>query len=162
VLQLYRNGQDHANEHTDKTLDIARNTPILNLSLGATRVLVLKSKRNGTKHRIALPHGSVFVLGPRTNREWLHALKRDGRPEHHKPEEEHGARISITFRTIATFQREDGLLFGQGALREGTTLVEDDGQEEARIIRAFRAENTDADFDWELHYGTGFASTKFA
>jgi alkylated DNA repair dioxygenase AlkB len=37
LIQLYRSGQDFIGEHADKTLDILKQTPIINYSLGATR-----------------------------------------------------------------------------------------------------------------------------
>lgn len=38
--------------------------------------------------RIKLPHNSVFVLGPQSNREWLHGIRADKRPDIEKTKEE--------------------------------------------------------------------------
>jgi hypothetical protein len=56
--------------------------------------------------KIPLPHNSLFILGPETNKRWLHSIHRDNRPFRLKtPEEqdEGGERISLTFRYIGTF-----------------------------------------------------------
>lgn len=45
LIQYYRDGKDNIGEHSDKTLDIARNTAIVNFSLGVTRTMHLKRKR---------------------------------------------------------------------------------------------------------------------
>jgi hypothetical protein len=46
VCGLYRSGLDYISPHADKTLDIEKGTPIVNVSLGATRVMQLKPKKN--------------------------------------------------------------------------------------------------------------------
>ncbi|PAV14774.1 isochorismatase family [Pyrrhoderma noxium] len=58
--------------------------------------------------RIPLPHNSLFILGPETNRKWTHGIKPDKRLETLKSDEEigeefGGGRISLTFRWIGTF-----------------------------------------------------------
>jgi len=134
----------------DKTLDVARGSAIVNVSLGATRTMVLRTKKGHSSsrsssdsttsattnehssvhsrnsalnkratQRIALPGGSVFVLGWATNLGMTHEIRQDKRMSSEKKSSEqvcNGERISITFRTVATFQRlRDGYLFGQGA-----------------------------------------------
>ncbi|KAL7572730.1 hypothetical protein ACA910_009000 [Epithemia clementina (nom. ined.)] len=116
LIQMYRNGDDYISEHADKTLDVVRGSTIFNLSLGATRTMVLRSKReqgHGVKTampreatRVALHHGSLFGLGWNTNQNMTHEIKRDKREERDKTASEldyNGCRISITFRLIATF-----------------------------------------------------------
>lgn len=133
LVQLYRDGRDHITEHSDKTLDIVRGSFICNVSLGARRVMVLRSKNRtstststSTKtktsaghststdetrsrrqtQRVPLPHESLFVLGEKTNMRWVHGVRPDKRPDSAKcPEERsyNGARISLTFRHIGTF-----------------------------------------------------------
>ena len=96
-------------------------TAIVNLSLGASRVMILKSKgdfvsrldeegaEQPTKRlyqKITLPHNSVFVLGWQTNRDFLHSIRADKRIPSLKTAGElafNEQRISLTFRTIATF-----------------------------------------------------------
>ncbi|UNI15624.1 hypothetical protein JDV02_002140 [Purpureocillium takamizusanense] len=45
LIQYYRDGNDYISEHSDKTLDIVRGSYIANVSLGAERTMVLRTKR---------------------------------------------------------------------------------------------------------------------
>lgn len=114
--------------------------------------------------RIKMPHNSIFVLGPQTNKEWLHGVRADKRPAVEKTGEEkafEGERISITFRQIGTFMnKKEKTIWGSGAKsksrqRAGRISTRDNAQMEAMII-AFGKENHDADFDWDGGYGGGF------
>lgn len=175
LIQLYRDGVDNISEHSDKTLDIVRGSAIVNFSIGAQRVMTLRTKKSKHTHgtdspgmrqtqRIRLPHNSIFVLGPETNREWLHGVRADKRPSHEKSEDEKafGAeRISITFRQIGTFMnRREKRIWGAGAKakvkdRAHKISTKDEAQMEA-MINAFGKENHNANFDWNAEYGQGF------
>lgn len=168
LLQWYRGGRDYISEHADKTLDVSRGSPVANLSLGATRVMTLRDKRKmRAPQKIVLPHNSLFVLGWRTNREFTHAIARDGRRACEKRDDElrdDGHRISFTLRSVATFERE-GILEGQGAPTVPRIPPRSDtpeyAAEHAAMIAAFSAENRNADFDWDAHYGNGFSILGF-
>ena len=119
-----------------------------------------------TRHsqRIPMPHNSVFVLGPKTNMQWLHGVRADKRPAQQRSEEERsfeGERISITFRRIATFMNlSTQTIWGQGAKEKakanaGIITTTDDAEMEA-MIRAFGRENHRTEFSWEKEYGSGF------
>ncbi|KAL1837902.1 hypothetical protein VTJ49DRAFT_3269 [Mycothermus thermophilus] len=45
LIQHYRSGNDYISEHSDKTLDIAKRSFIANVSLGAERTMVFRTKR---------------------------------------------------------------------------------------------------------------------
>ena len=45
LIQLYRGGRDYISEHSDKTLDIVPGSYVANLSLGAERTMVFRTKR---------------------------------------------------------------------------------------------------------------------
>ncbi|KAH8887818.1 hypothetical protein GQ53DRAFT_843934 [Thozetella sp. PMI_491] len=45
LIQHYRSGNDYISEHSDKTLDIVRGSFIANVSLGAQRTMVFRTKR---------------------------------------------------------------------------------------------------------------------
>lgn len=114
--------------------------------------------------RIRMPHNSIFILGPQTNKEWLHGVRADKRPAVEKTDEEKafgGERISITFRQIATFMnKKEKIIWGSGAKsesRQKTSKIStmDNAQMEAMII-AFGKENHNTDFDWDAEYGCGF------
>ena len=175
LIQLYRSGHDYISEHSDKTLDISRGSCIVNLSLGAERVMRLCSKSDFGESKeslnVRLPHNSIFVLGWETNRRYLHGIRPDKRPEAQKTPEEcmfGGRRISFTFRSIATFVRADGRVFGQGALYKTESDLEtalaaetydesrSPAQQSCDILSAFSNENHFSSFDWDSHYGVGF------
>ncbi|KAJ3154563.1 hypothetical protein HK101_001605 [Irineochytrium annulatum] len=185
LIQHYRNGEDYISEHSDKTLDVAQGTDIVNVSIGAMRVMTLREKRGFTKGSettadaklepsldslaptrattsIPLPHNSLFVLGPNSNRRYLHSIRQDKRALTQKLPAEMdfaGERVSLTFRTIATFLTDDGRIFGQGATakeREGARGVAKDEKGVEEMIRAFGRENQDKEFVWEEWYGKGF------
>ncbi|KAK0732968.1 hypothetical protein B0T26DRAFT_669428 [Lasiosphaeria miniovina] len=133
LIQHYRTGGDYISEHSDKTLDVVRDSFIANVSLGAERTMVFrtkrpdkdvskkdesnardteavpdKAKRPVERHveRVALPHNSLCRMGLATNMRWLHAIRQDKRSDRDKSPAElayGGARISLTFRRIGTF-----------------------------------------------------------
>jgi alkylated DNA repair dioxygenase AlkB len=174
LVQWYRSGRDSISEHADKTLDVQPASVIVNLSLGASRVMILKSKErsDGTRkvvQKIDLPHNSVFVLGLATNAQFTHQIKADRRDSKFKRADETrdaGHRISLTFRVIHTFRRPvDGRLFGGGArfktlaaLDAANSPVVDDAQD---MLNAFSAENRQSEFDWAAAYGAGFDALNF-
>ncbi|KAJ5481253.1 hypothetical protein N7475_000065 [Penicillium sp. IBT 31633x] len=180
LIQLYRDGQDRISEHSDKTLDIARGSFICNVSLGAERVMVLRTKTSTsdpnkgmesgrTSQRVSLPHNSLFVLGPKTNMRWLHGIRADKRPAAEKTAAEQaygGQRISLTFRHIATFiNPATNRIWGQGAVSKTSDharpVVHGDSAETERLIGAFGQENRATEFDWDTVYGGGFDVVNF-
>jgi len=181
LIQYYRTGKDYISEHSDKTIDVVRGSNIVNVSLGAQRVMTLRTKKDQlrtaqigasdgsdpparrTTQRFALPHNSMFVMGPETNTKWLHGINHDNRPFKLKSDEEqyeNGERISLTFRHIGTFLTKDqSLIYGQGA--KGKTLetarpVINASEAGEALIVAFGNENHQSDFDWDKNYGEGF------
>ncbi|MCJ1279323.1 hypothetical protein MMC21_007147 [Puttea exsequens] len=175
LIQLYRDGIDNISEHADKTLDIVRGSSIINISIGAERTMTLRTKKSKyasgldspsmrQTQRIKMPHNSIFVLGPQTNREWLHGVRADKRPSVEKTDEEKafaGERISITFRQIGTFMdKSKKTIWGSGARQKTRSKASkistrDNSQMEA-MINAFGKENHDVEFDWDAEYGSGF------
>ncbi|KAI9167302.1 DNA oxidative demethylase ALKBH2 [Paramyrothecium foliicola] len=183
LIQYYRDGSDYISEHSDKTLDIVRGSYIANVSLGAERTMVLRTKRpdkdpsratsdtppnpEGLKRKIQrarLPHNSLCRMGLQTNMQWLHSIRQDKRADRDKTTEElayQGGRISLTFRQIGTFlDKDESIIWGQGA----TSKTRDDAQpvvngqepEAIKMLRAFGVENHASSFDWDAYYGAGF------
>lgn len=154
LIQLYRDGNDYIGEHADKTLDIKKDTHIVNYSIGATREMRLRKKKTSGENKerenikIKLTHNSLFVLGWETNKRWLHSIHQDKRPKFEKTEDElfnSGERISFTFRSIATFIDSDGKITGQGSkFQQKDTDIE--------LLKVFSKENHEIDFDWNLNY----------
>lgn len=111
VVLLYRDGNDSIGFHKDKTLDLDPEAPIVSVTLGAARPLLLRDDifQPTVQHQVRFEAGAVFVLGPRTNREMYHAIPRveDGGYV--------GPRVSLTFRRARTFKDAAGRIVGQGA-----------------------------------------------
>jgi hypothetical protein len=183
LIQLYRDGKDRIESHSDKTLDIVRGSSIVNVSIGAQRTMRLTTKTADAKRAAAteaekllastvdkktqlvpMPHGSVFVLGLKTNEAWLHGINADKRRPIERSDVENafdGQRISLTFRNIATFLTGDEtMIWGQGACSKDRLHPEPvvNGNEESNreMINAFGAENQASRFNWEGIYGKGF------
>ena len=182
LIQFYRDGNDFISEHSDKTLDIVSGSYIANVSLGAERTMVLRTKRldkdpsrhpdtavpdEGDKrriHRARLPHNSLLRMGLKTNMKWLHSIRQDKRAQRDKTAAElafNGARISLTFRQIGTFlSKDEKLIWGQGALAKtcdtARSVVNGQGPEAIGMLKAFGIENHATSFDWATHYGKGF------
>jgi len=116
VTNYYRDGTDFIAHHGDKDLDLNREGVIISVSLGETRVLELRRRAEPRDiYRLILPHRSMFVLGPYTNKEWTHSiLPKEG---------SQGIRLSLTMRDVTTFRDlGTGRLFGAGV--ETKTLDE--------------------------------------
>lgn len=174
LIQLYRHGEDRISEHADKTLDIVRGSAICNVSLGARRTMTLRTKGKEKDaqrqiQRVPMPHNSLFVLGETTNRQWLHGIRPDKRPDALKSPDERafaGARISLTFRHIGTYiDPAADTIWGQGARSKTPTaagrIVHGEPAETERLIRAFGQENQQSAFDWDAYYGEGFDVVNF-
>lgn len=59
LIQLYRDGKDAISEHSDKTIDVVKGSKIVNVSLGAQRVMTLRTKRD------VVPDDELGVPGSR-------------------------------------------------------------------------------------------------
>ncbi|CZS88098.1 uncharacterized protein RCO7_01066 [Rhynchosporium graminicola] len=182
LIQMYRTGSDYISEHSDKTLDIVPDTFIANVSLGAQRTMVFRTKRRkGSKkkgsdaaienvveprqtQRAGLPHNSMCKMGLLTNERWLHGIRQDKRLASEKMAEElayQGGRISLTFRLIGTYLDKDQTkIWGQGAVaktkEKARTVLNGNTSEAEQMIRAFGNENQSTEFDWKEFYGIGF------
>lgn len=114
VLTLYRDQDDSLAPHQDKTLDLAADTHVVSLSLGAARPIVftpLDPRRAREAFAVLLQPGSLLAIGPKTNAAWRHGVP--------KLREPCGPRISLTARSIATFLGADGATVeGQGAAHQ--------------------------------------------
>ena len=171
LIQHYRSGKDYISEHSDKTIDVVPGSKIVNVSIGATRSMTLRTKKDAPsleeeksrKHqKFPLPDRSMFVMGLETNAKWLHSVRHDNRPFHTKSGEErymNGERISLTFRNIGTFLSMDGTkIWGQGAVAKSAEEARDvvtDQEEVEKLIDWFGRENHQSDFDWQGVYSQG-------
>jgi hypothetical protein len=167
LVQLYRNGLDHIQQHSDKTLDIVKDSVIVNVSFGVTRKLTLKSKfcdilGNKDIININMTHGSMFVLGANTNRFYTHGIKPDKRPTMlknlTKPDEiiYDDQRISLTFRNIGTFIKNNNTIYGVCYKQNTDTDTNIDSENEKNMLIAFGKENKCYQYSSEQIYCNGF------
>ena len=183
LVQYYRTGDDIITEHSDKTLDIVQDTVIVNVSLGYTRTMTLRTKKNIQKiddkpveprmsEKVVLQDNSLFVLGPSTNQKWLHGIRAD-KTETGRAVDGSSGRISLTFRSIGTFVTSDGQhIFGQGVKPPAAVetmfikpdqgnefplqaTVTDDEQEISKLYQAFSTENKTQNLTWSEIYNPG-------
>ena len=103
VANRYMNGQDHIGLHHDKDRDFESGSSVLTVSFGQERRFELKliNKPNDggiykAKIQLVLPHGSVFVLGPITNKLYKHSIVKETSKTRTVL-----TRISLTYRSIA-------------------------------------------------------------
>ena len=107
VATLFRDQDDSLGFHKDKLLDLEDDTVILSISFGSTRPIVFQSEDGKYEQTIMLKPGSLLAIGPKTNKHYYHSIP--------KLDEETDPRISLSFRTIATYVKEDdGTISGQG------------------------------------------------
>ncbi|VAW68137.1 hypothetical protein MNBD_GAMMA10-2855 [hydrothermal vent metagenome] len=176
LIQYYVDASHCIGRHSDKTLDITRGSDICNFSFGASRVMLVRDKNANTEgthpsSRISLSNTSLFVLDWETNRLCHHQINKDGRDDCLKTSDEtdfDGGRISITFRSVATFIRADRRIFGQGAICKNSAELNNQKphsppslDEEVAMLNAFSEENKDPQFDWDTHYKQGFDAINF-
>jgi alkylated DNA repair dioxygenase AlkB len=90
-LNLYRDGHDSVAPHNDHLYEIVNGHPIALLSLGATRLMTIRSKdRPRRAFDLDLEHGSLLMMSYETQLHYDHGL-----PKSKTPVE---ARISIALR----------------------------------------------------------------
>lgn len=107
VVTLFRNKDDSLGFHKDKLLDLTDKTHILSISFGDTRPIVFKSENGRHVQTIMLRPGSLLAIGPKTNKLYYHGIS--------KVEDDVGPRLSLSFRSIASFvDEETNEITGQG------------------------------------------------
>lgn len=90
VGNRYLSGADSIGWHADDSPQIGKDPPVASLSLGGSRVFKLKHKTSGATYDYQLEAGSLLVMLPGSQADWLHAI-----PKTKRVVEE---RINWTFR----------------------------------------------------------------
>jgi hypothetical protein len=111
VINYFHDGKAVLGAHSDKTLDLVRGAPTLVVSIGAARTLELTPRNTGQPQRLRLRHGSVVVLGPETNRDYMHEVVAE--------KEDVGPRLSVTLRAVSTQTKNNQPALGLGAAFAG-------------------------------------------
>lgn len=115
ILTCYRGADDNIGFHSDKMRDITPNTPIISLSLGEMREFHFgqadpkDAMQTITTHKFVLRSGDLFILGPKTNAAYKHAIVPVDQEQviRRDPRVKVGPRISIVLRDIATIISRD-------------------------------------------------------
>lgn len=90
IANRYRNGQDSIGYHADKEPSMGVSPAIASVTLGATRKFQLRSNRGGKPTDFWLEHGSLLLMKPGCQQEWVHQVPKTSKPI--------GERINLTFR----------------------------------------------------------------
>ena len=103
LLNLYRNGQDSVDWHSDDEKELGPQPVVATISLGAMRRFDLRPRNRGvskaksgkriTRH-LELPHGSLLVMEGGTQYHWHHRVP--------KTKTAVDQRISVTFRQVCS------------------------------------------------------------
>ena len=96
LMNLYRNGDDSVDWHSDDEKEIDPNSKIASISLGANRDFQYKSiKNNDLKlQNLLLPSGSLLIMNPPFQQNFIHRVP--------KRKKVTSSRINLTFRVIKT------------------------------------------------------------
>lgn len=93
LLNLYRDQHDSMGWHADDERELGNQPIIASLSFGASRDFLIKHKTAPQlKHKIALGHGSLLIMGGDMQSHWVHAIA--------KQKAFIGPRLNLTFRQI--------------------------------------------------------------
>jgi len=90
VGNRYRTGKDSIGWHSDDFPQIGKRPAIASLSLGSTRKFKLRHKESGETVNYQLESGSLLIMLPGCQEDWVHAVPKTARPV--------GDRINWTFR----------------------------------------------------------------
>jgi alkylated DNA repair dioxygenase AlkB len=93
-LNLYRNHNDSMGFHSDDERELGLEPTIASLTFGATRLFVLKHKKDASISTVKIPleAGSVLLMKGKTQHFWKHGILKQREPC--------GPRVNLTFRTI--------------------------------------------------------------
>lgn len=94
LLNRYRSGQDSIGRHSDREDDLVPGSPIVGVSLGATRTMGIRpvGGKAATEVRQALRDGSALLMHGDCQRALTHEIRKEPGLE--------GERISLTFRMV--------------------------------------------------------------
>jgi alkylated DNA repair dioxygenase AlkB len=90
LCNLYRNGNDSVGLHADAEPEMG--PVIASVSLGAERLFRLKGQNGAIAFAERLPHGSLFIMAGKTQKNFRHEVPKE--PDVEQP------RINLTFRRI--------------------------------------------------------------
>ena len=93
LLNLYRNGGDSVDWHSDDEPELGNDPVVASVSLGTVRRFELKHRTiPAARHRLELPDGSLLLMAGALQHHWQHRVPKQRGVD--------GERINITFRTV--------------------------------------------------------------
>ena len=93
LLNLYRDGMDSNGWHSDNESELGNDPKIASVTLGEERFFHLKHRKiKNLKYKILLKHGSLLLMGEKSQTEWLHQIP--------KTKKKIKPRINLTYRYI--------------------------------------------------------------
>ena len=92
LLNLYHTGEEGMAWHSDDEKELALDSAIASVSLGAERKFALKHKETKEKVEVWLEHGSLLVMKGATQTNWVHRLP--------PTKKIHDPRVNLTFRKM--------------------------------------------------------------
>jgi len=92
LLNLYNDGSEGMDWHSDAERELKRNAAIASLSFGAERKFSFKHKTSKETLSVVLEHGSLLVMSGTTQSYWQHRLP--------PTKTIHQPRVNLTFRLI--------------------------------------------------------------
>jgi alpha-ketoglutarate-dependent dioxygenase alkB family protein 2 len=96
LINLYRDGNDYINYHSDDEKDLDKNYPIISISLGAERPFRFKHKLTNKVYEGLLKNNSLVLMKPPCQKIYKHSLpKKNGKKNGCK-----SPRINLTFRVM--------------------------------------------------------------
>ena len=103
-IQRYASGSAFMANHSDKLLDLDKDTPIAVARFGATRTCILINKETKERIEVEVPHNSLLVISYKANLLYTHGIK--------KQKDLQKESISIVFRQSVTFKSGEHI-YGQ-------------------------------------------------
>ena len=79
LVNLYRDGNDTIDWHSDAEKQLGENPTIASVNFGASRLFKFKEKKKGEKAKFEylLEHGTVIVMKNECQTKYLHSIRRD-------------------------------------------------------------------------------------
>ena len=140
LLNYYEDGNQRIGWHSDRE-ELGRTTPIVSISLGATREFLIRSKTDGVRDRasISMTNGSMVVMENECQMQYLHSVPSDKNVT--------SGRINLTFRCK-----------GGGGDNAGTTKGELDHERRDQWMKHISAEADGLNSNvgpWQENMGNG-------
>ena len=112
LINIYDNGTQHIPRHSDDEPDIAPESDIFTLSLGATRSLVFSSLNDSDAENIEirLEDNSLLSFSRSSQVDWAHSIPVDSSVVE--------KRVSFTFRCLSPHNRNSVVIIGDSNCRE--------------------------------------------